>query len=199
MPAEEQLCTVSDVVNAWGGFASVNPTEQAKLVDTASEKILKFCRRAGFIQETMNEFIDGNNLGRVWLSRRPVINVFALTINGEPVNNPNNDAWGFNPKTGELWRHTGYRDNRFGWKFPTGSGNIVVGYFAGYGAVPSEINRAAIFYVKYLREQMRVSGIYSEEEIGDYRYKLREQQLSQTLPQHVAALCADYVSDDAFA
>lgn len=200
MAAEEQLCTVTDVLNAWPAFAKVNPTEQAKLCDTASGKILKFCRRAGFIQETMNEFIDGNNLTRVWLSRRPVINVFQITINGELVDNPNNDAWGFNAKTGELWRHLGYHDVRFGRWFPKGRQNIQVGYFAGFGEIPSDINRAAIFYVKYLREQIKASGVYSSESIGDYSYNLNAKALGLAgLPDHVQALCLDYVADDAFA
>jgi hypothetical protein len=200
MPAEEQLCTISDVVDAWAPFAQVNPTEQAKLIDTASGKILKFCRRAGFIQETMNEFIDGNNLTRVWLSRRPVLNVFSLTINGILLQNTTGLEWGFNAKTGEFWRHTGHHDIRFGRFFPKGRQNIQVGYFAGFGEVPSEINRAAIFLVKYLREQIRVSGVYSSESIGDYSYSLNAQAVGMGgLPSHVAAMCMDFVADDAFA
>ena len=200
MPAEEQLCTISDVVDAWAGFASVSATEQAKLIDTASWKILKFCRRAGFIQETMNEFIDGNNLTRIWLSRRPIINVFSLVINGELVDNSNQDAWGFNAETGELWRHVGQHDIRFGRWFPKGRQNIQAGYFAGFGEVPSPINRAAILLVKYLREQIKVSGIYASESIGDYSYNLNTQANSYGgLPAHVAALCMDFVADDAFA
>ena len=148
----------------------------------------------------MNELHDGNNLTRLWLRRRPVLNVFSITINGDPVDNSNLDAWGFNVHTGELWRHVGDRDIRFGRWFPRGRQNVQVGYFAGYGEIPSEINRAAIFEVKYLREQIKISGVYTSESIGDYSYNLNIQGVGYGgLPSHVAALCMDYVSDDAFA
>ena len=198
--ATEDLCTIADVVGAWPAFAQINANEQAKLIDVASDKILNFCRRPGFIQVTMNEFIDGSNSSRIWLSMRPVISVNSITINGEPVDNTNLDAWGFNPKTGELWRGVGQRDNRFSRWFASGSQNIQVGYLAGYGQIPPQINRAAILYVRYLVEQFKISGVYSSESIGDYSYSLNAALVGYGgLPAHVAALCMDYVQDDAFA
>lgn len=193
------LCTVSDVTGAWPAFSSISSSEQTSLIGVASEKIVKFCRRGDFGQATQTELYDGNNLERIWLIRRPVIAVNSITINGDPVDNSSGEEWGFNAKTGELWRHLGYRDGRFGRKFPAGRQNIAVSYFAGYQAIPYEVNRAAIFMVKYLSEQFKASGVYSAERIGDYNYTLNTTPSTMGIPRQVADLLVDYVQDDAFA
>ena len=52
-------------------------------------------------------------------------------------------------------------DVRFAPWFPSGSGNVVVQYWAGYASIPDPIIRATSWTVKWLHEQGKVTGIYS--------------------------------------
>jgi hypothetical protein len=222
--AVEQLCQLADVVGAWPAFTLLPATEQVSLINTASRKILNFCRRERFDQQYFLERKDGKNLPRLWLNVRPVIIVKLVRINGWLLGDvggrfqhnchdwwrgqfPDDfrrhgdfiefrDAYHWRPKTGELVRGNGQDATRFAPWFPAGVGNIHVEYWAGFDGIPEPINRAAIFYVRWLAERSAISGIYSSERIGDWSGTLAANATSMTLPSHVADLCADYVQDD---
>jgi hypothetical protein len=196
MAANELLCQPADVLGAWPAYGLLPATEQTSLINTASQKILNFCRRSYFTQQSVIETLDGTNLSRVWLSQRPVITVATVTINGTALDNTYGDAWTFKPSTGELLRGDGEDDSRFVPWFPKGKQNVVVQYWAGFTTVPDPIIRATIWAVRWLHEQSKISGVFSAERIGDYSYNLNASAQSMTLPTHIAGLCADYVQDD---
>lgn len=194
-------CAVQDVIDvcSWPNFGQVTASAQTRLINAASKRIDHVCRRPlGFGQQMVTETISSKNRQSLWLKTRPVITVASITVNGTALDNTYNDAWTFNPDTGKLVRGDGMDDTRFTPWFPAGEQNIVVQYWAGYSPIPDEIVTAAAFYVKYLYEQGKVSGVYSSESIGDYSYSLRETALASTVPPHILALLADYVQDDAF-
>lgn len=190
------LALPSDVLAAWPGYGALPASEQTALLGTASRRILNFCRRSDFLQLMDTEYLDGKGLPRLWLSRRPVITVAAITINGDAIDNTSGLAWGFNPRTGELWLSAGRDDQRFSRRFPHGKRNVAVEYWSGYSSVPEPVNRATIWAVKWLSEQVKVSGVYSAERIGDYNYTLNAAAFSLTLPAHITSLLVDYVQDD---
>lgn len=195
MPVE-QLAQPADVLAAWPAYGLLPATEQTALLNAASRKILGFCRRTQFLQLMDTELLNGNGLPRLWLRRRPVIVVAAITINGDPVVNTSGLAWSFTPRTGELLLGSGHQDKRFSRRFPHGRQNVAVEYWAGYSTIPYDVNRACIWCVKWMSEQGEVSGIYSSERIGDWNGTLNAAAFSMTLPTHIASLLADYVQDD---
>lgn len=192
----ELLAQPADVLNAWPAYGLLSAYEQIALLGTASAKVMKFCRRVHFLPWTNLDPYDGKGLPRIWLEKRPVLTVTAITMNGDAVDNTSGFAWGFKPRTGELWLGSGRDDKRFGQRFPHGRQNILVAFTSGYTTVPEPVVRATIWAVKWLSEQIAVSGIYSAERIGDYNYSLNAAAFSMTLPMHIAALLADYVQDD---
>lgn len=192
----EQLATAAAVLAEWPAYGALPAQSQTRLLNTAAQKVLNFCRRTHFLQTMDTEYLNGNGLSRLWLSRKPVITIAAITINGDPLDNTSGHAWSFTPRTGELIRGDGRRDLRFGYRWPHGRRNVAVEYWAGYTAVPDPIVMATIWAVQWLSEQGKVSGVYSAERIGDYNYTLNAAGMAMTLPVHIASLCADYVQDD---
>lgn len=194
--AVEQLAQPADVLAAWPAFGALPASEQASLLSTASQRILSHCRREGFAQAGVTDVLDGTGLARVWLTRKPVITISTVTINGVAVDNTTGSAWSFNSRTGELRRGDGYSGINFAMRYPLGRGNVVVAYWAGYVAVPDPVVRATIWAVRWLSDQLKVSGIYSSESIGDYSYSLNAAAMSLSLPTHIASLLCDFVLDD---
>lgn len=197
--AEELLCTPQQVIDAWPGFANLAATRQASLIAVASDKIARHCRR-GFAQEFLTEHHDGKNLPRLWLRRRPVRVVQAVTVDGDALDNTDLTAWTFNPATGELIRGSGLDDRRFPAWFPSGSRNIIVQYWAGYATVPDLVAEAAVKTVRWLwtLDQPGGTGVMQSERIGDYSYSRADQKLDNGLPSHIAVLVQEYVQDEAF-
>ncbi len=194
--ANELLVTPDQVTAAWPKFAGYGVDEQTALIADASQAILDFCRRDQFLQAFVTEALKGKNRPSLWLSRKPVISVASVTVNGTALDNSTNEAWTFEPDTGRLWRGSGLDDPRFATWFGAGIGNVVVAYWAGYTAIPDPVIRAAKLMVQYLAGQSKVSGVYSQESFGDYSYTLNPKGLVMTLPPSVAALCAAYVQED---
>ena len=192
-------CAAADVAPVFPGFASLAATEQAALIEAASEKIDEHCRRPfGFAAQLVTETFDGKNQAKLWLSSRPVISVQSVTIDGTALDNTYGDAWTFSPYKGYLIRGTGQDDNRFPPWFPAGTQNVVVQYVGGYDAIPARLTRACVWAVKWLYERGKVSGIHAEESIGDYRYKLNG-AAAHDLPAHIADMLVGFAQDDAFA
>jgi hypothetical protein len=195
MAADELLAQPSDVLNAWPAFGAIAAPEQTSLLNVASQRILDHCR-TGFAATMVTDALDGNGLSRLWLSRKPVISIASITMDGCALDNTAGCAWSFNANTGELRRGLGHDDLRFAYRFPHGRNNIVVVYWAGYSSVPDPIVRATVWLVRWLHEQGKIAGIYSAERIGDYNYTLNAAGLTFGLPAHVASLCIGYVQDD---
>ncbi len=195
--ADELLCQPSDVIVAFPKFGKLPDPEQTALIACASQKILNFCRRPGFLQASVTEVHNGRNCTTLYLRRRPVISVQSIVINGEaPLDNSDGNAWAFDGAMGKLFRGSGRDDPRFGWWFPQGFQNITVQYWAGYAAIPDPVVRATIFLVQYLYEINRVSFVFKTESIGDYSYELNQAAMFMTLPEVCADLLAEYVQDD---
>lgn len=197
MPAQP-LCQPQDILDAWPAFANLSPTRQASLIRTASQKIANFCRGTDFFPTYHDEFHDGANGSTIWLYHKPITNVIAILINGNPLDNSGLDspAWTVYPDEGKIVRGPSVGVARFNWWFPQGTRNLEVQYYAGFASVPDPIVQATVFMVKYLQDQLKVSGIYASESIGDYSYNLNTAAGAMTVPAHVADLCADYVQDD---
>lgn len=196
--AQALYCQVSDVVAAWPGFATIAAGEQAALVRAASEAIDGFCRRPfGFASQLVTETLDGTGRPTLWLSTRPIISVESVTIDGNALDNTDGNSWTFDPYKGGIVRGPGFHDRRFGRRFPVGTRNIVVQYYAGYDTIPARITRAAVWTVRWLHERGRVSGIYSAESIGDWSGTLNTAAVGP-LPAHVQDLLVGFVQDDAF-
>lgn len=195
MPTE-QLALPIDVQSAWAGFQNLSLYRQTSLLSTASRKILNFCRREHFVQQTLDEFYNGQNHPRIWLRHKPIVSVMSVKVNGVALDNTYGDTWCFDSKKGSLIRGTNLMEMRFNPWFPRGTQNVEVVYWAGFPEVPPDIVEATVQYVRYLSEQIKITGIFSEEDIGDYSYKLNTAASSMTLPKHIANLCADYVQDD---
>lgn len=197
--AQTPYCTDQDVIDccAWPRWAQAAATARARLIAAASGKVDAHCRRPyGFAQQVVAETLDGRGLSTLWLRHRPVVEVMSVAIDGQALDNTAGDAWTVDGPKGRLVRGAGTRDRRYAYRFPRGSGNVVVQYWGGYRDLPDQVVAATAFLVKYLYEQGKASGIYSDESIGDYSYTLREAALAQTVPPHVGALLADYVQDD---
>ena len=201
MAADEELVTAAEVLDAWPAFGKLSATQQQSLIDTASQKILNFCRR-GFASTMLDEFHDGKNQSVIWLKQRPVISINNINVNTYALDNSDGTAWSFVAKTGRLTRGnfasiaTGFGDSRFHLWWPTGVQNIEVQYWAGYAAVPDPIIRGTIAEIRYLYERLKVSGIFSAESIGDYSYSLAAVSTKWGLPDQVIDMVMDYVQDD---
>lgn len=165
------LVSAAEVTAAWPGFAAIGAGEQAALIAAVSAAAETFCRRVlsgGVLAYT--ERLDGKNRGRVWLRNRPVVAITSITINGAALANPNGDAWTLDGESGELLLGDGRYDPRFAPWFPTGRGNVVVSYTAGYAAVPDDVKRAAIFWIKHYANALAADSSKQSETIGDYSY-----------------------------
>jgi hypothetical protein len=195
MPADELLAQPSDVLNAWPAFGALPAPEQTSLLNVASQRILDHCRQ-GFASTSVTDALNGNGLSRLWLSRKPVISIASVTMDGDLLDNTDGCAYSFTAKTGELRRGDGQRDLRFAYRFSHGRGNIIVVYWAGYASVPDPIVRATIWMVQWIYEQGKSSNVYSSERIGDYQYTLNVAGMSLGLPTQAASLCIGYVQDD---
>lgn len=194
-------CQPSDVqdICSWPSFGQLSSTQQTRLINAASTRVDSHCQRPfGFTQQVVTETFDGKNQPSIYLSLRPVVEVMSVTVNGYALDNAYGNAWTVNPKTGRLVRSDGLDWPRFGAFFPAGTQNIAIQYWGGFNPVPDEIVIATGYLCKWLHEQGKLSGLFAEEAIGDYSYKLRDKILSQTLPEHIAALLAPFVQQDAF-
>ena len=128
-----------------------------------------------------------------------MISIETIFLNEYYLDNSLGDAWTFEGKSGKVVRGRGNDDTRFVPYWPAGEANIVLQYWAGYQTFPDDLVCATAFYVRYLREQGRVPGIYSSESIGGWSGTLNPAALAATCPPQVLALLSNYIQDDAFA
>jgi hypothetical protein len=197
MPVQP-LCQPQDIIDAWPAFGRLPSTRQASLIRTASQKIVNFCRGTDFFPTYHDEFHDGTNGSTIWVYHKPITNVIAILINGNPIDNTGLDspAWTVYPKEGKIVRGPSVGVARFNCWFPMGTRNLEVQYYAGFASVPDPIIQATVFMCKYLQDQLKASGIFASESLGDYSYTLNAVAGAMTVPAHVADLCAEYVMDD---
>jgi hypothetical protein len=206
MAANEQLCQPIDVLSAWPGFANLPAYEQASLLNVASQRILDWTHRR-FASTLLTELYDGHNTATLWLRTTPVITVVSVTIffnnfdptQGYQIDNSTGEGWTLYPNTGKLVRGPALGTERFNIWWPKGTQNIQIAYWAGLAAVPDPVIRATVFMVRYLHEQIKVSGIYAGESIGDYSYSLAAASARLGLPDHVVDLLQGYCHEDAIA
>jgi hypothetical protein len=194
-------CTAQDVIETctWPGFGRLSATAQSRFIDAASDKVDSACgRKFGFTQQSETESFDGRGQSELWLSLRPVVTVASVTIDGDPIDNTDGTAWTLDGATGRLIRGAGREDPRFALRWPHGDGNIVVQYWGGYAAIPANVILATAYAVKYLFDQGKVSGAYSQETIGSYTRSIRQVPLTAGLPDHIIGLLQPYMQDVAF-
>ena len=165
------LITTSEVSAQWAGFASLDSLAQARLIEAATSAIERYCRRS-FASEEVTEYISGNGTSRIWLDRRPVVEITSVTVNDVSLDNTANAAWVLDPLTGTLTRGTGQHDSQLAMHWPRGTRNIVVVYTGGFSPVPSDVKLAAVTLVKHLNDAATKTGILSSENIGAYSYVL---------------------------
>ncbi len=199
----ELLVTPEAVTAAFPRFATFADSEQTALIAAASQEVLDYCRRPGFIQAFLTETLDGRGLPRLWLSLRPIITVSTVTVDGIALDNTAGAGWLVKPGTGMLIRGgylagsgIGHGDVRFSARWPAGTQNIVVAYWGGYLEVPPPVVRATIFLVQYMYRRGLITGIYQSESIGDYSYTLGKPLPAGTLPDYIGGILAPYVQDD---
>jgi hypothetical protein len=181
---------------AWPAWATLPMTSQTALILDASQMVENFCRHPFQTAQGVIENFDGTNLNRLWLSIRPVIAVMSVIVNQVPLDNTYNDAWTFNPATGEITRGDGMDSKSFEPWFPEGTQNIQVNYIGGPGTVPGPVMRATVICARYLHEQTGLSQVYASRSLGDYSYSINNEVTDMTMPPPAAALLAPYVSND---
>jgi hypothetical protein len=186
------LVTEAEVTAAWAGFADLAANERAALIAAASTAVEDHCGRT-FASAATTESLDGPGLSRVWLSRRPVVSILSVTVNGETLGA---DDYDFDPATGELYRGDGRTDPRHVQGFPRGRRNVTVVYTAGYATVPAPVKRATILVAKTLADQTQFTQTLQTEQLGDYRAVLNTTVQRAELPMSAVALLAPYVQDD---
>lgn len=163
------LITAAEVTAAWSDFANLSSTEQAALVSVASSAVETYCDRT-FTAGTFTERIDGTNWPSVWLKVTPITSITSVTLDGKAIAAAD---YSIDTVTGQLWRGawgSGEATQRACW--PSGVGNLVVVYVAGYAVVPDLVKRATILTVKRLSEAD--SGGLTTERLGDYSYTLKD-------------------------
>jgi hypothetical protein len=180
------LVTAAEVAAAWSGFSSLGASEQAALVTAGSDAVEAYCDRV-FTEGTFTDRIDGTNLPSVWLKATPISSVTSVTLDGAVL--PVAD-YSLDTVTGQLWRGPwgpGDANHRHCW--PSGVGNIVVVYVAGYATIPPLVKRATILAVKRLSEAD--SGGLTMERLGDYSYTLSDG--GHVVPDPAKALLRPYL------
>ncbi len=185
------LVTNAEVLASWPGFGSLNADEQAALISDASRAIEDYCGRS-FGTGTVTETCSGNNQGRLWLRKKPVLAVQSVTVNGEALDNTDGDGWQFDGETGALVRGSGLRDPRYGPAFPNGIGNIEVVYEYGYAEVPDPVKRACKLTIRQIADLSKGGTTYSSESIGDYSYQ-RGDAGQDSIPPAATRLLGRYI------
>ena len=163
------LVTTADVLSAWSDFGNLSTTEQAALVSVASAAVEAYCDRT-FTAATYTDRIDGTNQPSVWLKVTPITSVTSVTLDGAAITASD---YSLDTVTGQLWRGSwgsGEPSQRACW--PSGVGNLVVVYVAGYATIPDLVKRATILTVKRISEAD--SGGLTMERLGDYSYTLAD-------------------------
>ncbi len=126
-----------------------------------------YCRTEFGYEADIEEFHDGGNSSEIWLRRRPVTVVTSVTANGYEITD-----FGFNAKTGRLWRGNGYSHRRNAPDFPFGQENVVVVYSAGYTSAPDDMKAAIIDGMRgVINEQARDMTLKKESFAGDYSWE----------------------------
>ena len=200
--AQTPYCTAQDVIDlcSWPAFGRISPSAQTRLISSASARIDKHCRRRfGFIEQSVTETFDGSGQAALWLSLRPVHQIMTVTVDNIPIDNTSGFAWTLTPGRGRLVRGRGHVDSRFSPRWLTGTSNIAVQYWGGYPPdelLPdgrlSPLVTATAFYIKYMVDQGKVSGIYSEESIADWSGKLNPALLAGDVPPQVAGMLVGF-------
>lgn len=192
-------CTPQDVIElcSWPAFGRLTQQAQGTLIAVACEWIDDQCGRS-FGEAMVTQSFDGAGQGELWLTTTPVRSIASVTIDGDALDDTNDDAWSFDADSGRLIRGTGIGDPRFGRRWPHGDDNIVVRYWGGYSAddMPARLKLAAAVLVRHLRELGRITGVYQSESIGDYSSSLAAP--SGPLPPHVASILGTFLRTEVF-
>jgi hypothetical protein len=189
------LVGTADVSALWPEFAALGTTTQNALIGAASGWVESYCRRT-FEVGTVTDTLDGTGLPRLWLSRRPVIAIGTVTVNGATLDNTSGDAYTANRNTGALVRGNGQGNPRFASTWPTGFQNIGVVYTAGFALIPEPVKTATVSMCKHLNDAVPNTGIFSSENLGGYSYVINTAFAKGGPPPAIASLLAPYVQDD---
>lgn len=194
--------TAQDVIDccSWPGFGQLSVTAQARLLSAASAIVDEVTGRSryGLARRSITQTFDGGD-SELWLALRPVVSIESVTVDGEAIDNTSGEEWSFDAEDGWLIRGTGRGELRFGRRWRPGNDNIVVSYTGGYTTIPDDIVVATAWLCRYLYDQGKISGAYSQETIGRYTRSIRQVALVAGVPAHVMGILQKYTPDDVIA
>jgi hypothetical protein len=167
------LITAAEVAAADPAFAELSADRQSSLVTAVSRKIERYCRRT-FALASYTEYHSGTGTSLLFLKHRPVTAITSVTVNGVAVTNTANDAWTLDGEAGILTRGDGRGDPAFAIPWPIGTRNIVVVLTGGFDPIPDDVKEACLAEIRYLYDTARVSGVFTQERVGDYFYSMNQ-------------------------
>ena len=142
-----------DSFRAWMRVEDADDSKDALLVtaaDAASAE-LEQATSLIFVTRTVTDTLDGSGRVDLWLSRRPIVSVTSVTVNGAEVDA---SLYVVDAKMGRLRMKAG--------AWSEGIANAAVVYSAGYGAqgaatLPADVKRACLDLAKAIYDEL-VSG-----------------------------------------
>jgi hypothetical protein len=185
-----RMTTVEAVVAECPAAAAIDDTQLTAIIEQVSAVIAASSGRT-FARETLRETVTpARPPARLMLTRWPIVEVLAVTIDGDPI-----------ATTGVEAEHGGflYRVDANGYRCGWPSGRIVVDYRAGYSlpedpapTMPADLQRAATLQcAAWIVERGRDAGVKREEIPGvvsrEYFFQTRG-----ALTPEVEALIAPY-------
>ena len=147
------------------------------LISAASQMIETHCNRTFALNTAIVEWHDGKDVGRLFLRQPPVQAVTAINLNGEALDNTDQNGWTFRPDTGELRRGPPWGSIDFCSVFSEGSQNVQVTYSGGYSPIPPAVILACVQQVKHMADLSKDTGLYKSEQIGDWRMEINPDAL----------------------
>jgi hypothetical protein len=136
-----------------------DPTDDAllsRLLDVSAELIERSCNRV-FGATIYSETRDGNGLGFMVFSNRPVVSVGSLTINGQSIPQSMNHASG-----GWVLASSWKIALRGAYRFHEGVQNVSITYTAGYATIPPDLTQACCLLASLAYKERDRMGIDSK-------------------------------------
>ena len=190
------LATLTDLKNHLG-LAAADTSQDAKLttilagVENWLDTIAAKNERALGLEENRLDYVDGTGSGRLFLPRRPVIQVREIRMERNLLQTFSDasiveaSSYRVYPDTGIVRRLVGH--------WHAGAQNIMVTYDVGYATVPAGLQTGFLLLCAYFATQASKEGLASER-IGNYGYSLQTIQqipgLSLILDPYISGLAA---------
>ncbi len=144
-----------DAIRAWMGALDADDTKDALLAqcaDAASAELEQLTSRI-FVTRTVTDTLDGQGRPDLWLSRRPIVSVTSVTMDGALVDP---GRYVVDATLGRLRMPAG--------SWTVGIANLVAVYSAGYGAqgaatLPVDVVRACLDLAKAIYDEKATGAI----------------------------------------